>query len=125
MAAKKTQPKPFGILFASMFYLAAGLYNLVFSSLFDSALIFLYALGVACIVSGVGIFILKRWGLLLAVASFPFIIVLVASTLYCSINLTGLSATWLILAFHLSLILYAISSIFSLLFLLDKRREFK
>lgn len=126
MGVKKTvgTVKSSGLLFSAIFYIAAGLYLLAFL-IYDPTIITSYILGVLCVTSGIGVYMVKRWGLWLSLASFPLIFTAAVSTLNYSIKMVGFTLNPATLLFNISLILYLIFSVLAFLTLLDKRKEFK
>lgn len=114
-----------GLLVASAIFFVLGAYGLVFSALFDPGLIPLIALSVVALVTGVGLFLNRRFGLWLTLLLFPLGIVEAISTLLYSVRLAGWYSDNATGAFNASLILYVVGLILALLLVADKRSELK
>ena len=114
-----------GILFPAIFYLLVGIYMIMFPILFDILLFAIIILSSFCIITGIGLFLLKRWSLWLALALSPYIIVSAWITLSCSRNLVGFIPNVQTGVFHTTLILWIILAPISILFLIGKRKAFR
>lgn len=112
------------IILPSILFFLLGIYMIIYPILFDQSLYWIIILSILCIVSSIGLFLLKRWGLWLAIIIFPFIIVTLLAALELSINLVGFAPNVQTQIFNLSFILFAIFSLFSILTLIDSRKKF-
>lgn len=75
--------------------------------------------------AGVGIFLMWRWAFWLALIAIPAVVTTVGSVLVYSISNFGLNPDWSTVLFNTINVLYLASTAIALLFLLDKRKEFK
>ncbi len=99
--------------FASGFYIAAGLYTLAFALISITDLWSLVVLSIVTILAGAGIYFLKRWSFWLAIAVFPLMMTVAASTLAFSIKVpmrdAGLETALLNLSLGSILLLFIVS----------------
>lgn len=114
-----------GLLVASAIFFVLGAYGLVFSALYNPGLIPLIALSVVSLVTGIGVFLSRRFGFWLTLLLFPLGIVEAIATLLYSVTLSGWYTNNLIAAFNASLILYAVGLVIALLLVVDKRSQLK
>jgi len=114
-----------GLLVASAIFIVLGLYGLVFCALYDIGLIPLIILSLVSIVTGLGVFLGRRFALWLSVLLFPLAIVETLSTLFYSVTLSGWYSSDIATVFNASLILYAVGLVISLLLVVDKRGQLK
>jgi hypothetical protein len=114
-----------GIIISAIFYFLIGVYFIIYPVLYDKSLYWVILLSIFCIISSIGLFLLKRWGLWLAIIIFPFIVVTLLAALAFSTNLVGFAPNIQTQTFHLSLILFAIFSLFAILSLIDSRKKFE
>jgi len=113
------------LLFAAGFYVAVGLYLIAFSLGSSTDLPSLIVLAVASILGGAGLYMLKRWGFWLAIAVFPLLATVAASTLSFSIGIPSESTGARAMLFDVSLGIVLILSFVSVLIVLDNRSSFK
>ncbi|MCW3974804.1 MAG: hypothetical protein NWE86_00985 [Candidatus Bathyarchaeota archaeon] len=113
------------IILPSTLYFLMGIYMSIYPILYDKSLYWIILLSIFCIVSSIGLFLLKRWGLWLAIIISPFIIVTLLAALGLSTNLVGFAPNIQTEIFHLSFILLVIFSLFSILSLIDSRKKFE
>ncbi len=114
-----------GLLVASAIFIVLGAYGLVFTVLYDLTLVPLIALSVVAILAGVGVLFERRFGLWLSLLLFPLAMVMVLSTLFYSLTVSGWSTNTVVAVFEASLIFYAIGLVVSLLLVIDKRSQLK
>jgi hypothetical protein len=114
-----------GLLVASAIFFVLGAYGLVFSALYDMGLIPLIALSVVSLATGIGVLLERRFGLWLTLLLFPLGIVEAAATLFYSVTLAGWYSNDMVAAFNVSLVLYAVGLVISLLLVIDKRSQLK
>lgn len=114
-----------GLVIASAIFILLGVYGLVFSALYDLGLIPLIVLSLVSIVTGLGVFLGRRFALWLSLLLFPLAIVETFSTLFYSVTLSGGYSSDIVTVFNASLILYAIGLVISLLLVIDKRSQLK
>jgi hypothetical protein len=114
-----------GLLVASAIFFVLGAYGLVFSALYDMGLIPLIALSVVSLATGIGVLLGRRFGLWLTLLLFPLGIVEAVATLSYSVTLAGWYSNDVVAAFNVSLVLYAVGLIISLLLVIDKRSQLK
>jgi len=114
-----------GLLVASAIFILLGVYGLVFSALYDLGLIPLIVLSLVSIVTGLGVFLGRRFALWLSLLLFPLAIVETFSTLFYSVTLSGWYSSDIVTVFNASLILYAVGLVISLLLVIDKRGQLK
>lgn len=114
-----------GLVVASAIFILLGVYGLVFSALYDLGLIPLIVLSLVSIVTGLGVFLGRRFALWLSLLLFPLAIVETFSTLFYSVILSGWYSSDIVTVFNASLILYAIGLVISLLLVIDKRSQLK
>lgn len=114
-----------GLVVASAIFILLGVYGLVFSALYDLGLIPLIVLSLVSIVTGLGVFLGRRFALWLSLLLFPLAIVETFSTLFYSVTLSGWYSSDIVTVFNASLILYAIGLVISLLLVIDKRSQLK
>jgi len=127
MTAKETKrlDRSFEVLFSSAFYILAGIYMVIFPILFERFLFPLYFIAGACVIAGVGIFLMWRWAFWLALIAIPAVVTTVGSVLVYSISNFGLNPDWSTALFNTINALYLALTAIALLFLLDKRKEFR
>lgn len=127
MTAKETKSldRSFGIWFLSAFYILAGIYMVIFPVLYEHFLLPLYFIAGACVIAGVGIFLMWRWALWLAVVAIPAMVTAFGSVLLYSISNFGFNPDWSSGLFNTINALYIAFTPIALLFLLDKRKEFR
>lgn len=114
-----------GLVVASAIFILLGVYGLVFSALYDLGLIPLIVLSLVSIVTGLGVFLARRFALWLSLLLFPLAIVETFSTLFYSVTLSGWYSSDIVTVFNASLILYAIGLVISLLLVIDRRSQLK
>lgn len=116
-----------GLLVASGIFIALGVYGLVFSALYDPGLVPLVALSLVSIAAGLGALFGRRFALWLALLLFPVGIVEALATLQYSVIISGWysSVNYSTTVFNVSLIMYMVGLILSLLLVVDKRSELK
>ena len=114
-----------GLVVASAIFILLGVYGLVFSALYDLGLIPLIVLSLVSIVTGLGVFLGRRFALWLSLLLFPLAIVETFSTLFYSVTLSGWYSSDIVTVFNASLILYAVGLVISLLLVVDKRGQLK
>jgi hypothetical protein len=114
-----------GLIVASAIFFVLGAYGLVFSALYDVGLIPLIALSVVSLATGVGVLLGRRFGLWLTLLLFPLGIVETIATLMYSVTLSGWYSNSIVAAFNVSLILYGVGLVISLLLVIDKRGQLK
>jgi len=117
--------RPFASWFVSVYFVAVAVYSLVVAFGFDPYCLPLYVQAGLALACAVGVFMLKRWSLWLSAISLPPIIAVELSALNFSTKLGGFNPNWSILIANLSYLIIAVLAVFSLLFLADKRREFR
>lgn len=119
--------KPHGkaLSLAAAFYVVAGLYLLVLTLGANADLWVLIILSIASILAGVGLFILGRWSVWLAIALCPLLIVVAASTLSTSVSLPVEKADALALLFNVSMGILILMSFVSAIIVLDNRSRFE
>ena len=127
MTAKETKrlDRSFEVLFSSAFYILAGIYMVIFPILFERFLFPLYFIAGACVIAGVGIFLMWRWAFWLALIAIPAVVTTVGSVLVYSISNFGLNPDWSTALFNTINALYLALTAIALLFLLGKRKEFR
>jgi len=127
MTAKEAKrlDRSFGVLFSSVFYVLAGIYIVIFPILFERFLFPLYFIAGACVIAGVGIFLMWRWAFWLAVVAVPAVVTAFGSVLFYSIVNFGFNPDWSTGLFNVINALCLVFTAIALLFLLDKRKEFK
>jgi hypothetical protein len=114
-----------GLLVASAIFFVLGAYGLVFSALYDMGLIPLIALSVVSLATGIGVLLGRRFGFWLTLLLFPLGIVEAIATLSYSVTLAGWYSNDMVAAFNISLVLYAVGLVISLLLVIDKRSQLK
>ena len=127
MTAKETKrlDRSFGVLFSSAFYILAGIYVVAFPIFFERFLFPLYFIAGACVIAGVGIFLMWRWAFWLALIAIPVVMTTFGSVLFYSVSNFGFNPDWSTALFNTISVLYIAFTAISLLFLLDKRKEFR
>ena len=127
MTAKEAKRlgRAFGFVFSSAFYIVAGIYIVIFPILFERFLFPLYFIAGACVIAGVGIFLMRRWAFWLALIAIPAVVTTFGSVLLFSISNFGFNPDWSTALFNTINVLYLAFTAIALLFLLDKRKEFK
>ena len=98
---------------------------MVFSFLYDLTLIPLVALSVVAILAGVGVLLGRRFGLWISLLLFPLAMVMVISTLFYSMTVSGWLTSDIVTVFQASLILYVVGLVVSLLLVIDRRSQLK
>ncbi len=117
--------RPFASWFVSVYFIAVAAYSLAVAFRFDPYCLPLYVQAGLAAVCAVGVFTLKRWSLWLSAISLPPIIAIELSALNFSTKLGGFNPNWYVLIANLSYLIIAVFAVLSLLFLADKRREFR
>ncbi len=127
MTAKETKrsDRSFGVWFSSVFYILVGIYIVAFPILYERFLFPLYFIAGACLIAGVGIFLMSRWALWLAVIAIPAMVTTFGSALFYSVSNFGFNPDWGTGLFNMINALYLAFTAVALLFVLDKRKEFK
>jgi len=127
MTTKETKrlDRSFGVWFSSAFYILAGIYIVIFPVLYERFLFPLYFIAGACVIAGIGTFLMWRWAFWLAVVAIPAVVTAFGSVLFYSISNFGFNPDWSTGLFNVINALYLVFTAFTLLFLLDKRKEFK
>lgn len=110
-----------GLLFAAGFYVAAGLYLLAFTLTPNMNLLILPLLGVASVLAGLGLYMLKRWAFWLATAVFPLLATFSLSTLLFSISIPSEKAGLMATLLNTSLAALGALSFFAFFAVLDNR----
>ena len=110
-----------GLLFAAGFYVAAGLYLLAFALTPNMNLLILPLLGVASVLAGLGLYMLKRWAFWLAIAVFPLLATFALSTLLFSISIPSEKASLMATLLNTSLAALGALSFFAIFAVLDNR----
>ena len=114
------------LIFASIFYIVAGIYFLIFSLDRAIELWTLAILSIASIIAGIGLYMLKRWSFWLAIAVSPLLITVAASTLAFSIGIPTADAVMQGILFEASLTIIIVLTVISFLIVLannDKLRK--
>jgi hypothetical protein len=106
------------LLFASCFYIAVGIYLLIFSLGRAVDLWILIVLNIASIIAGIGLFMLKRWSFWLAIAVSPLLITVAASTLAFSTGIPTADIAMQATLFDASLAIIIVLTLFSFLIVL-------
>lgn len=119
------KPRGKALLFAAAFYIVTGLCLLVLTLGANADLWVLSALSIVSILVGAGLFMLKRWGFWLAIAVFPLLIVVAASTLSTSMSLPVENADAVALLFNVSMGIVVLLSFVSVIIVLDNRSRFE
>ncbi|GEM_PF-3228213 len=114
-----------GLLVASAIFILLGVYGLAFSAIYDVGLIPLLILSLASVVTGLGVFLGRRFALWLSLLLFPLAIVETLSTLFYSVTMSGWYSSDMVTLFNASLIMYVIGLVVALLLVIDKRSELK
>jgi hypothetical protein len=118
--------RPVGLSFSSFFYVASGLYYLIYPFVVgDTSLYTLYVVGGLSIVGAVGVRMVTRWGLWIGLGLFPFQIAAPAFALMAALQPPGVSSSASALAFIVSLAILMFFASLTFLLILDKRRTFK
>ena len=117
--------RPFASWFVSAYFVAVAVYSFVMAFLYDPLCIPLYVQAGFAIISGAGVFMLKRWSLWLSAIALPVIFVVELSALNFSRSFGGFNPNWGNMAINLSYLAIMILAVFSSLLLIDKRRELK
>ncbi len=111
------------VLLFSIFYVVAGLVEILF--LATTGFIgppHLGVLGLLSLVTAYGLFRMRRWSVLLVTALFFLGVTFGLTTLYDSIRLQTFEGA---LLFHSALIIYLILTLFALIYVAAKRKNFK
>lgn len=125
MALKsRLKVKHFGVLVFSIFYAIAGGAEFFILALSNFNLMTVGILGILSLFASYGLLRMKKWAVLLILAIFFPEITFGASTLYSSIAIQTFGPSIDVLTLHLTLIFYLIFSLFSLLYVLIKRKLF-
>jgi len=127
MTAKETKrlDRSFGVWLSSAFYILAGIYIVIFPILYERFLFPLYFIAGACVIAGVGIFLMWRWALWLALIAIPAVVTTFGSVLVYSISSFGFNPDWTTALFNTINALCLVFTAIALLLLLDKRKEFR
>ena len=110
-----------GLLFAAGFYVAAGSYLLAFTLTPNMNLLMLLLLGVASVLAGLGLYMLKRWAFWLAIAVFPLLATFALSTLLFSISIPSEKASLMATLLNTSLAALGALSFLAFFAVLDNR----
>ena len=110
-----------GLLFAAGFYVAAGLYLLAFTLTPNMNLLMLLLLGVASVLAGLGLYMLKRWAFWLAIAVFPLLATFALSTLLFSMSIPSEEASLMATLLNTSLAALGALSFLAFFAVLDNR----
>lgn len=110
-----------GLLFAAGFYVAAGLYLLAFTLTPNMNLLMLLLLGVASVLAGLGLYMLKRWAFWLAIAVFPLLATFAISTLLFSMSIPSEEASLMATLLNTSLAALGALSFLAFFAVLDNR----
>jgi len=121
----RTNKLSLGTFIPAIIFLLAGIYFIIFPVLYDMSLYNLIILSLLSIISSAGIFLAKKWGLLLALALSPAIAVTVWSTFVFSRNIAGLNPNINTQIFQTTLIAWIILIFVSCIFLLGNRKAFR
>ncbi|WP_455278399.1 hypothetical protein [[Eubacterium] cellulosolvens] len=114
------------LIIASCFYIAVGVYLLIFSLERAIELWTLVILNVASIIAGIGIYLLKRWSFWLAIVVSPLLITVAASTLAFSTGIPAADTVMQGILFEASLTIIIVLTVISFLIVLvnnDKLRK--
>jgi len=114
-----------GIWLPFIFYAVGGVYLLAFWGLLDRTAYHLTVLGGLSIIVAVALYLMSRWAFWIGLISFPLYFVEFFYALFSSVNLIGWNPNIPTAAFHLSMVVYMIFLVFSLILLLDKRSALK
>jgi len=127
MTVKETKrfDRPFAVWFSSTFYILAGIYIVIFPILYDRLLFPLYLMAGACVIAGAGIFLMWRWSFWLGVVAIPAVVTTFSTALFYSISSFGFNPDWSTGLFNAVNALFIALTAVTLLFLLDKRKEFR
>lgn len=126
LAGKKEKEvtRPRGIAVTSVLYQIYCILNLAIFGISKLTMYYIGVLGVLCLVAAIGLWLVRRWGFLIALAIAPIIITIGLSTLYASILFFGFIFDANVVILYLSLICYTIIAFVLLCYLLSKRRVF-
>ena len=125
-SSSTTLSRPIGLSFSAFFYVASGLYYLIYPFVVqDTTLYQLFVIGALSIIGAVGIRMLTRWGLWIGLALFPLQIVAPAYALMAALNVPGVTTSAAALAYIVSLAILMFFASLTFLLVLDKRRTFK
>jgi len=127
MTTKETKrlDRSFGVWFSSAFYILAGIYIVIFPILYERFLFPFYFIAGACVIAGVGIFLMWRWAFWLALIAIPAVVTTFVSVLLYSISNFGFNPDWSTALFNMINALYLVFTAIALLLLMDKRKEFR
>lgn len=114
-----------GVRIVSVLYVGYGLVDLIILYVSDFLMVYIGVLGVLCALAAVGLWLLKRWGLWLAVAVAPLTASVAIFTLYSSVGFVGLNPSVYILMLHIALICYAITAVTLFFYLVARQRLFR
>ena len=114
-----------GMLLVSLFYAVVGVV-LAFILVFASFRLFhVGVLAVLNLILAYGLFKMKKWSVKLLAALFLPQVIFGVITLYFSVMVWTLSPIWETTAFNLSLIVYVVLCLVSLVYVSAKRKDFK
>ena len=119
------KPRGKALLFAAAFYIIAGSYLLILTLGANADLWTLSVLSIASVLAGAGLFMLRRWSFWLAIAVFPLLVVVAASTLSTSMSLPVKNADAVALLFNASMGILVLLSFVSVIIVLDNRSRFE
>ena len=134
MSKQETKPetvtkeglRPIGLSIASFFYVASGIYYLVFPIVASDPGIWpLYVIGGLSVLTGFGVFRMTKWGLWLGLALFPPQLIVALFTFLTVWGTAGWTQQPISIAFAASLVVLMFFATLSFLLILDKRRTFK
>jgi len=114
-----------GIWLPFIFYAVGGVYLLAFWGVLDRAAYHLTALGGLSIILAVALYSMSRWAFWIGLISFPLYFVEFFYALFSSVNLIGWNPNIPTAAFHVSMVVYMVFLVFSLILLIDKRNTLK
>ena len=106
------------LLFTIAVYIVAGIFLLVFSIGRAADLWILVALGIASIIAGIGLFMLKRWSFWLALIVSPLLVTVAASTLAFSMGIPTINIPMQGTVFEFSLAIIIALAVISFLIVL-------
>ena len=113
------------LLFASSVYIIVGIYLLIFMMGRAVDLWSLIILNIASIVTGIGLFMLKRWSFWLALIVSPLLITIAASTLSFSMGITTANIPIQGILFEASLGIIIALNVISFLIVLANRDKLR
>ncbi|MGQ9639211.1 MAG: hypothetical protein ACUVUB_01975 [Candidatus Bathyarchaeia archaeon] len=112
------------VVAAAAAYILVGAYFIAFS-IPDLNLLLLLIIGLGSIITGLGLYMFKRWGFWLASALFPLLATASLSTLIFSLKIPVQDSTFTSLILDLSLTVMFILTVASFLTVLSVRDDFK